>query len=47
MDQRIGDKNTKNKNETGNEHSSAAVPVLPDIRSFNINMWNTGVLISP
>ena len=43
-DHRIADKNTKKKNETGNEHSSAAVSILRDFRSFSISM-RVGTLI--
>jgi len=39
-DQRIGDKNTKKKNGTGNEHSAAAVYILCGFRSYRLNIWN-------
>ena len=43
IDQKIGDKDAKKKNETGNEHSTAAVlcmSVLHDVRSFSTNIWH-------
>jgi len=43
FDQRIGDKKTKKRNETGNEHSSVAVlcmSVLRDVQCSSINTWN-------